>query len=99
MIDWRQVMLQLRSTNLTYGQISLSTNVPRGTLRALAYRGNQPVYTNGENIVMYWCKRMNKSRDELPKVVATASTICVEHDNNDAETSSLRACGSQSPTG
>lgn len=92
MIDWRQVLLQLRGTDLSYGQISLSTNVPCGTLRAMAHRGGQPVYTNGESIVVYWCKRMNMTRDQLPKVVATETGICTSDGNTCVDASNLHAC-------
>ena len=93
MIGWKQILLQLRSSGLSYGQISIATSVPCGTLRALVNRGGQPVHANGEKIVAYWCRRMNLSRDELPKVDAIASTIVIEADNSTAEISTLRECG------
>lgn len=93
MVDWKSVLLQLRGTGLSYGAISIATNVPCGTLRMLVARRSQPIYTTGESVVRYWCERMGKDRAELPQVATLETQVVTTVPESTEEISTLRECG------
>ncbi len=98
-LNWAQIICDIRSTRLTYGQIARITHIPKSTIASLVRRPIEPLYTNGEALVLYWCQRTGKPRNELPKAgdVSNGSKATGVHKNGSCIDSSVCESPSMMP--
>ncbi len=66
--DWRAILNQIRATGLSYGRLSMLTGMPSGTIFSMGSKGSTPRYGTGEKLVLIWCERTAKRREELPTI-------------------------------
>lgn len=65
--DWAAMILKIRSTGLTFGEIGEAMNsiLTERMLKHYA-TGAQPAHWRGELLITLWCKRTGNAREAVP---------------------------------
>lgn len=66
--DWAAVIQQIVATGMTELEISQQPGVDV-SLKAVRYlsQGRQPIFHRGDALVVIWCQRTGKTREEIPR--------------------------------
>lgn len=79
-VDWFQVLTDLKKVGLSMYDVSDLIDVPKATLLSWKNDGAQPRYDPGSKLVALWCARRNQNQDELPRRKAPMSAARAKRD-------------------
>lgn len=67
-VDWPQMLNELRRLEIRTGQISEFTGLSTGNIREYRLGEKSPMHFNGERIILFWMQCTGKNRALLPMV-------------------------------
>lgn len=80
-VDFQRLLLDLQGLGMTGPEIQQASGLRRGALGAYKSGQSRPSYGKGEALILVWCRRTGRSRDQVPRRDAeTLSAAKVERD-------------------
>lgn len=66
LIDWFEVVIDLRRHGFGVTRIAAALNVPRQTVERWAYRGAEPGFSNGHRLLALWAAIVQREPPRRP---------------------------------